>query len=96
MKTWPDIPITQEFLRANHDKCVERLRCKVCGLLPALRVFDAKDYGKRRFPKNAACPCCEHMVPPETFADMRYKWRASRFRAAMRYAMTRQYTGGKS
>ena len=97
MKTWPNIPPTAEFLRENHDKCVERLRCKVCGEVPTLRAFDAKDYGhgKRRFPKNALCPCCERMVLPETFAQQKYKERASRFRAALRFAMTQQYAGGK-
>ena len=98
MDTWPDGPITQEHLRANHAQ-VERLRCKICGELPTANpfIYWPADYGgKKKLPKNATCPCCERMVPPETFADMRYKWRASRFRAAMRFAMTRQYAGGKS
>ena len=95
MKTMPSIHATQESLREHHAQCVERLRCKICGLLPVLRDFQPQDYGKKKLPKNALCPRCERMVPPETFADMRYKWRSSRFRAALRFAMTQQYAGGK-
>jgi len=90
MKTMPSIHATQESLREHHAQCVERLRCKICGEVPTLRAFDAKDYGhgKRRFPKNALCPCCERMVPPETFAQQKYKERAAHFRAAVKRATT--------
>ena len=99
MKTMPNVPITQEHLREHHAQCVERLRCKVCGEVPTANpfIYWPVDYGgKKKLPRNATCPCCERMVPPEVFDDMRYKWRASRFRAALRFAMSQQYTGGKS